>query len=145
MDENEKKWDILPSYEKCFVCGKENNFGLRLVFESDGNIVRTEWIPRDEHCGYSGIVHGGVISAVLDEIMGWSGWEKYKKLYWTLKITVRFNKPIVAGEKYFVEAELIKTRGKVYFSEGRITSSSGVTVAEGEGKYIVRDDIETSI
>ncbi len=60
-----------PSSRGCFVCGRENHGGLRARFESDpaaGEVRATVSVP--EHFnGYPGIVHGGVLSSLLDEAM----------------------------------------------------------------------------
>lgn len=142
MDGKNNSWSYIPDYKKCFVCGKENEFGLGLSFENLGTEVRTSWIPRKEHCGYENVVHGGIISAVLDEIMGWTAWGQYKKFYWTVEITIRFHKPILAGEKYIAVARLIESSRKIYTAEGEIISANRVMAASGKGKYILRSDIE---
>jgi acyl-coenzyme A thioesterase PaaI-like protein len=54
----------------CFACGPDNSRGLRLQFEidEDGEAI-AEWIPDPDLEGFEGIVHGGIISTVLDEAM----------------------------------------------------------------------------
>ena len=56
----------------CFGCGRQNPIGLKLTFYEDGEQVWAPWTPRHEHQGYEGIVHGGLITTVLDEVMGWA-------------------------------------------------------------------------
>ena len=53
----------------CFVCGKKNPIGLKLDFSFDGKTITTEFVPQKEHQGYFNIVHGGIISTLLDEAM----------------------------------------------------------------------------
>ena len=53
----------------CFVCGKKNPIGLKLDFSFDGKTIKTDFIPQKEHQGYFNIVHGGIISTLLDEVM----------------------------------------------------------------------------
>ena len=144
MPENSKNdaWVEIPRYETCFVCGKDNECGLNLSFAARGREIRTLWTPQERHCGYSGVVHGGVISAVLDEIMGWAGWLHYRKYYLTAELTVRFKKPVRAGEEYSVRAELTRTTRKIYQSEGWIEDDSGVLHASGSGKFVVRSGLE---
>ena len=62
----------LPHTYSCFVCGESNAAGLKLRFETDGRIVRTRFHPRPEHAGFKGVVHGGIIATVLDEVMVWA-------------------------------------------------------------------------
>jgi len=54
----------------CFACGCDNPCGLRLRFEtSNHGASATEWVPETFTEGFSGIVHGGIVSTVLDEAM----------------------------------------------------------------------------
>jgi hypothetical protein len=54
----------------CFACGSRNPQGLHLCFETgpDG-CVAAPWQPSPIFQGYEGIIHGGIISTVLDEAM----------------------------------------------------------------------------
>ena len=61
----------LPHSKSCFVCGSRNPVGLNLRFESDGKILRSRFTLCANHCGFLGVVHGGVLATVLDEIMVW--------------------------------------------------------------------------
>ena len=61
--------EILSSYRKGFVCGKDNPIGLKINIFKEKNIVNAEFIPEENHQGYKGIVHGGIIFSVMDEVM----------------------------------------------------------------------------
>jgi hypothetical protein len=62
----------LPHTKSCFVCGEANPAGLRQRFETDGRVVRARFTPRPEHAGFTGVVHGGILATLLDEIMVWA-------------------------------------------------------------------------
>src|SRR5436309_2881661 len=62
----------LPHTHSCFVCGESNVVGLNLRFETDGKVVHGRFTPRAEHVGFRDVVHGGIISTLLDEIMVWA-------------------------------------------------------------------------
>ena len=53
----------------CVVCGHQNPHGLQLTFRVDGNGVTAEWVPGKNWESFQGVIHGGVISTVLDEAM----------------------------------------------------------------------------
>ena len=55
----------------CFVCGKSNPIGLKLKFDVDkeNNISRSSVVFSAEHQGWDGVVHGGLLAAVLDDAM----------------------------------------------------------------------------
>ena len=54
----------------CFACGERNphGLGLRFVTAIDGSVL-ANWRLRDLHEGFAGIIHGGIVSTVLDEAM----------------------------------------------------------------------------
>ena len=55
---------------RCFACGPEHPRGLRLHFvTTEDGAMSAEWTPTSDLEGYGGIVHGGIVSTVLDEAM----------------------------------------------------------------------------
>jgi acyl-coenzyme A thioesterase PaaI-like protein len=82
----------------CFGCGQQNPIGLKLTFfeQPDGSIY-ADWTPQRVHQGYEGMAHGGIITSVLDEVMGWAN---YVRKLWAVTgtINVRFRKPVVIGD-----------------------------------------------
>jgi uncharacterized protein (TIGR00369 family) len=81
----------------CFLCGMQNPVGLKLAFyeDPDAEQVRTEFTIPDEYQGYPGIVHGGIVAAILDEIAGRAvmieGGDE--NLMATLRLTIRYRRP----------------------------------------------------
>ncbi|HEV2107951.1 MAG TPA: PaaI family thioesterase [Thermomicrobiales bacterium] len=80
----------------CFGCGRLNPHGLRLRFFPTEEGVYTPFTPEPVHEGYTGLVHGGIITTVLDEVMAWS---LYRLEIWavTAKIDVVFRRPLEVG------------------------------------------------
>ena len=141
MNNQEKHWQEIPSYRSCFVCGDENPIGLKLKFFGlEDGTVRAEYVPKPEHCGYSGIVHGGILSAILDEGMGWTGFLPFGKYYLTMELKVRFKRPVRPGKTYYFRGRLVKKIGTVYVASGTIEDDAGTVYAEGEGKYFLTDE-----
>ncbi|MDF1537169.1 MAG: hypothetical protein P1S46_11885, partial [bacterium] len=55
----------------CFVCGPDNECGLKAAFRTlENGDIEGRFTPEKRHCGYEGIVHGGVIMGFLDEVLG---------------------------------------------------------------------------
>ncbi|MCD6099735.1 MAG: PaaI family thioesterase, partial [Candidatus Marinimicrobia bacterium] len=75
---------------KCFVCGSDNERGLKLSFKVGDGKANTEFISPPHLQGYDGILHGGIISTILDEVMVKATGEKVV----TVELTVKFLKPI---------------------------------------------------
>ena len=91
-----KQTQIL-SASSCFACGPDNPRGLHLVFEKTADGAMTaEWIPEPEMEGYQGIVHGGLVSTVLDEAMAKVVDASGAKAL-TAELRVRFRQQVSSG------------------------------------------------
>ncbi len=127
----------LPHTHSCFVCGESNPFGLQLRFETDGHIVRTRFVPRAEHNGFKGVVHGGLIATVLDEIMVWACAVPTRKFAYCAEMTVRFLEPLAPGTEVIVTGELVVNRkDRIYEAKAAARDAVNRTFAEATGKYL---------
>ena len=127
----------LPHTHGCFVCGESNAIGLRLRFETDGNIVRTEFVPSREHVGFRDVVHGGLVSTVLDEVMAWVCAVRTKQFGYCAEMTVRFQQPLRPGRSAIATAELVANRkNRIFEASSRICDADGVLLAAATGKYL---------
>ena len=86
-----------PNSRMCFVCGLQNPVGLKMAFYNDPETgrVQADLIVPDEYQGYPGVVHGGIVAAILDEVSGravmMGGSDE--NLMATLRLTVRYRRP----------------------------------------------------
>ena len=127
----------LPHTHSCFVCGESNPAGLKLRFETDGRIVRTRFMPGPEHIGFKGVVHGGIVATVLDEIMVWACAVQTRRFAFCAELSVRYQQPVAPGDELIVTAELVTNRkDRIYETKGTIVSAGGITLAEATGKYM---------
>ncbi|MBO8129393.1 MAG: PaaI family thioesterase [Peptococcaceae bacterium] len=120
---------------KCFACGPDNPISLRLQFEDDGDVVRTSFTPRDEHQGWPGIMHGGLMATILDEAMAQWCWRRNIPAL-TGEITVRFKKEVPVGTGLTVEARLEQQKGRLLFLEAEAVLPDGKCAATAKSKFI---------
>ena len=125
----------LPTYLKCIVCGRENHRGLNIRFRVDGSEIRSEVPFNDEFCGFKDVVHGGILTAVLDEAMGWAAGYMTKRMCHAAEMTIRFVRPVHAGERVEVPetaATLVEgpRPGLVVQSDGGVTVGLDTAVDE---------------
>lgn len=130
----------LPRYKMCFLCGKENPIGLKLTWSvaEDGS-VSAEYIPKPEHQGYQGIVHGGIISSILDETMGLPAFVS-GKIAMTVNLEVKFRRPALIGEKLIVSGRETVDKGRMVEAKGTVVNENGELIAEGSAAYYVLPD-----
>src|SRR5258708_19098416 len=127
----------LPHTHSCFVCGESNPIGLNLRFQTDGRIVQTRFVPRPEHVGFKGTLHGGLIATVLDEIMVWACAVGTKRFAFCAEMTVRFLEPARPGHPLLAEAELVNNRrDKLFEAKAALKTLDGLVLASATGKYL---------
>jgi len=135
----------LPHTHSCFVCGESNSVGLHLRFETDGRIVRSRFTPRPEHIGFQGVVHGGILSTLLDEIMVWACVVPTKRFAFCAELNVRFIKPARPGEEIVATAELTANRrDRIFEAKSELRNAAGETLATATGKYLPIKETETA-
>lgn len=122
----------------CFGCGRLNEHGLRLSFyrNEDGNGVWAPFTPMPAFEGYGGIIHGGIICTVLDEVMAWS---LYRQQTWAVtgQLTTRFRKPVEVGVPARAIGKIVKDRGRVIEMKAELRrESDDVVLAEGTATFV---------
>lgn len=113
----------------CFGCGQLNLHGLRLQLHPDttSNGVCTTFRPDVRFEGYGGMIHGGIIATVLDEVMAWS---LYRIGAWgvTADMQIRYRKPVRVDEETAARGWIVRERGRLYDLAGEIRRVSDEVV-----------------
>jgi uncharacterized protein (TIGR00369 family) len=107
---------LLPNSEdhNCFGCSPKNSSGLQMKFyTNERKDLAVSWLSVPGHlCGWTKVVHGGIISTILDEAMGWAALVILKKLVLTKSISVDYLKPIFIGQKIRVEGSVLDVQNE---------------------------------
>jgi uncharacterized protein (TIGR00369 family) len=130
----DEKMKLMKRYPNCFICGDKNPIGLNVPFYVKDQKVVAEYTAGRHFEGYKDILHGGILSALLDEVMIRS--VLALGIYaLTSEIKVKFKKIVKIGDKLFLEGRMIEDKGRILLAEGKITNQENEVVAEGEGKF----------
>ena len=124
----------------CFACGRLNPTGLHLDFDVSTNSATARYTGEQRHQGYDGTLHGGVVTALLDETMGWA---IFHQGIWgvTAKITVTFKRPVPVGEDLIVTGSLSRDRGRAIETVGTVArASDGEVLAEAVAVFMRMPD-----
>jgi uncharacterized protein (TIGR00369 family) len=126
----------LKDNDRCYVCGKKNPLGLSVDFEIDARerSIQARFTPSPDHQGYEGIVHGGILSALLDEAMAKLAFSLGLKIV-TAEMTVKFKTPAKPGEELFITGRLLDESKRLISAEAQIEKGS-VVIAEAKGKLL---------
>ena len=119
----------------CFVCGEKNPYGLHIMFSAREGKVLSEFIPQKAYQGYKDIVHGGIISTLLDEAMVKAALMQGIPAV-TAEITVRFRNPLLIWEQAFIEAIILKINKNIIETSAIIKKLDNTLIAEGYAKLI---------
>ena len=120
----------------CFICGEKNPSGLHLTFSLQDGKVQTEFIPQKIHQGYKDIIHGGLISTLLDEAMVKAALMNGMPAV-TAEITVRFKNPLMVGERAIVEAVIERINKKIIETSAIVKKTDGTVIASGHAKLLM--------
>ena len=120
----------------CFGCGKGNPIGLKLSFTWNGETARAEFTPERTHQGWAGLMHGGLVQALLDEAMSYaahfSGFHCV-----TAEMQSRLKRPAAIGETLVLTSSITGKNRKLVRTTATITLRDGTPVAEGTATHFV--------
>ena len=138
MQHSERPADYTLNNDKCFVCGMNNPFGLQVHPEirDAGASVRIECTPPEHLQGWANILHGGILSTLLDEAITYVGIGTFEQHAVTAQLEVRFRNPAPTGVKLYVLAERIKVSKRLVEAKAAVTLSDGTLIATGTGKVV---------
>jgi uncharacterized protein (TIGR00369 family) len=120
----------------CFACGRLNPSGLRLELDVSTNAATTRYTGQQRHQGYDGTLHGGVVTALLDETMGWA---IFHQGIWgvTARLNVTFKRPVPVGEELVVTGTVVRDRGRAIETAGTVSRvSDGEVLAEATALFL---------
>jgi uncharacterized protein (TIGR00369 family) len=113
----------------CFGCSLDNERGLGLVFQRGEGIVEAETTLGHAFAGYDGLVHGGIVSTLLDEAMGWAILELAGRFAVTRSLTVDFRRPVFIDKPLKIHARLTGEE-----ADGALRVEAGVV--DGRGRLL---------
>ena len=137
MTEN-KSYTQLPVDENhnCFACGPANPHGLHMTFQSDGQVVVSRLTVPDYLRGWNNMVHGGIISTILDEVMSWAAIHLIKSVIVTRKMSVDFLKPVFVDQQLTAKARVTEIRSrKEALLQGELYNHENMLCASARGSF----------
>jgi len=83
--------------------------------------------------GWEGVVHGGLLATVLDEVMIYAAGSNGLRCV-TGEITVRYVKPARTGDAYRLAGRVTGAKGKIVLAESELLGGDGEVFARAAGK-----------
>ena len=124
------------SQSACFVCGQDNPHGLRIRFQrQDGGEMTATWTPNPAWEGFRGIVHGGVVSTVLDEAMSKAVAATGSEAL-TAELRVRFRRHVTSGDVFLIRGWIVKRNRRLIEAEAVLTAPDGTEHAHAWASFL---------
>ncbi len=118
--------------DDCFVCGRNNPKGLYMSFFDNGiDEVVSHYTVEESFQSYPGVVHGGIITSMLDEVVARVSFiGDPHKFMMSVKLEVKFRKPVPIGEPLLIKGRIVKLKGRLGQAVGEVVLSDGTVAAE---------------
>lgn len=126
-----------PHREKCFGCGPENATGLqiRLRDADESGVIACEYRFPERFQGGPGVVHGGAIAAVLDDVVGTVPLSLGTPRV-TGKLSVNYRRPVIVGHEVSIRAWQETVEGRKAIVKGEMRDSLGRLLADAEALMV---------
>jgi acyl-coenzyme A thioesterase PaaI-like protein len=125
----------------CFLCGEHNRWGLGLKFELlDDGRVHTKFKPPQILQGYKGILHGGVISALMDCAMVHCLFHNVIEAV-TADLDIRFIHSIPINIELDLYGEIVEKKRKLFYMRSNLTHNEKV-MAQAKAKFLLKKEID---
>jgi acyl-coenzyme A thioesterase PaaI-like protein len=132
---------IISENNWCFACGSQNPIGLHLEFTKADNKYITTFTAGPEHQSYNGVVHGGIISTLLDETMARYITEQNVKAV-TARLDIRYRAATPIGQPLIISGWVEGKRRNMYEMAGEIRLQDGTVTAQGKGMIAVIEEVQ---
>lgn len=132
--------ETLPGSPGCFICDNNGSnprsLRLKIMWDEAGRQVRIAFQPDQSWCGYSEVVHGGLVASVMDEAMAWAVKQALGQWAFTADFHLRYKKPLAPGQHYEVRAEAEEGNSRKITARARVLDCDGRVTAQAEAIFL---------
>jgi hypothetical protein len=129
----------VPNYwtGRCFGCSTTNPHGLHLRFWYSEQGCFTRCTIPDYLCGLEGIVHGGILALLLDEVAEWTVIARLGRFGITRNISIWYWKLVRTNTEIIVESQIINQDERNAVQRSTIRSADGTLMAESRSEWLL--------
>ncbi len=132
----EAQKNMLEDDGHCFVCGDKNPTGLKIVWDIKGKETYADYTPDKGVQGWKNVVHGGILSTLLDEAMTRLVWKLHGPAV-TAEVTIRYLAPALVGEKLKLMGRIVDDTKRLVTAQAEVSKADGTPVARAESRILV--------
>jgi acyl-coenzyme A thioesterase PaaI-like protein len=122
-----------PNSRMCFICGLENPVGLQLkIYQTGPGVIESIYTAPEHFQGYPGVLHGGIVATILDEISGRAhmGDPSSPRFMFTGKLEVKYRKNVPTGQPLKIIGKALKSKRNTAEGWAGIYDAEGTLLAE---------------
>lgn len=126
---------LQPNSRQCFICGLENPVGLKMrIYQIEPGVIETSYTAPEHFQGYPGVLHGGIVASILDEISGRAlmGDPSEPRFMFTGKLEVKYRKNVPVGKPLKIIGKAGNSKGKMAEGWAGIYDEHGTLLAEAK-------------
>jgi acyl-coenzyme A thioesterase PaaI-like protein len=123
-----------PHQPNCFGCGPRNQAGLHLRCHVTEEGVAGRFRLEHHHEGGPGVAHGGIVAAVLDDLLGCLIYRLGRPMV-TARLEVDYRRPLPLATEVDAVARITTTEGRKAWTEGELSDQTGI-YAQARGLFI---------
>jgi len=113
MEEVPLDCELFGKEQPCFGCGPSHPIGFHLRFARRGEQVVTRFTPGEQYQGPPGLMHGGLVTTLADEIAAWAIISSKGRFGFTVDIKARLCKPVRIGVEVEGTGRIVKDNPRV--------------------------------
>jgi acyl-coenzyme A thioesterase PaaI-like protein len=139
IDAEPPSFNRIHAHPHCVVCSPDNPRGLHQEFtlQPDGSVAGT-FYDGEMLEGYPGLLHGGIVAALLDGAMTNCLFAHNIEAL-TAELTIRYHAPVSACGATFVRAFLTRSRGRLHLLHAELRQE-GHLKATALAKFLEQPD-----
>ena len=114
--------------------------GLHLALKFEPRRCYVELTIPDRFEGWEGLIHGGIVTTILDEVMAWALIEQDS---WgvTARMSVQFHRPVLVGQAIRAEGWIVESKRRIQRTAGRIVEAeTGLELATADATYVAASE-----
>lgn len=130
--------EIFGSDSPCFGCSPHHPIGFKLRFERAGDRVRTTFVPDDRLQGPPGVMHGGLVTTLADEIAAWTVIGLKERFGFTAALSAKLHRPVRVGLPVTGEGRITADKTRIVTIEVTL-EQAGERAFSGEFTFVLLD------
>ncbi|AKT42918.1 PaaI family thioesterase [Chondromyces crocatus] len=124
--------------QPCFGCNPDHPIGFHLRFVREGDEVVTRFTPGEQYQGPPGIMHGGLVTTLADEVAAWAVIGLLDRFGFTASLQVRLHGPVRIGVEVEGRGSITRHTSRVAHVAVRL-AQGGVDTLSGEFVFAILD------